>query len=191
MTKTIKRTLSIILAAMMLFSFNIISFTIDDLENEAEKFSLTSATVSAYSGDFKSQRVYSIKLTVVTDAEILVDSSFGLTITAEDSTNLFLDEDDIISVDYTDDGATVILNYDDVISHEPNYNFSLNESSFVSDGRISEQFDFEVNGNLILESLNVNRPSTTMQRLINWLESWKYAKYIQFIIDILKWFDTL
>lgn len=187
MTKTIKRTLSIFIAAVMLFSLSVIGFA----EEEAEKFSLDSVTVTAYSGDFKTQTVESIKLTVKTDAIILLNSSFGLTVTAENSTNRYLDEDDIISAEDTDYGMEIILSYGDVVSHEPNYSFSLAEGSFISDGRLSEQYDFEVIGNSILESLNVNRPSTTMQRLISWLEGWKYAKYIQFIIDILKWFDTL
>lgn len=191
MTKTIKKTLSLLLAAIMLFSLSIIGFAEDVTESEVEKFSLTSATVSAYSGDFKNQRADSIKLTIKTDKALSIDANFVLFVTGVDSTNRYLDQTDIISTDYTAGGVEIIFSYNGVFSHEVDYCFALAEGSFFSDGKISERLEFEVNGNLILEPLNVNRPSTTMQRLISWLESWKYAKYIQFIIDILKWFDTL
>lgn len=187
MTKKIKRTLSLLIAVVMLFSLSVIGFA----EDEVEKFSLGTATVTASSGDFKNQRVDSIKLTIETNEVISIDANFAFFVTGEDSTNRYLDKTDIISTNFTDDGVEIIFNYNGVFAHEVDYTFSLAEGSFVSDGKISERLDFEVNGNLILEPLNVNRPSTTMQRLISWLESWKYAKYIQFIIDILKWFDTL
>ena len=58
-------------------------------------------------------------------------------------------------------------------------------------GKTSEAFSFTESGNLVLEHLNVDRPSTTMQRFIKWLSSWEYAKYIMPIINLLKWFDSL
>lgn len=185
MSKTIKRTLSVILAAMMLFSLSVIGFAADD------SFNLVSADVVAYSGDFKEQRVDSITLTVKAESAVELTDGFTLTVTAPDGTHRCLYKSDVVLEVYTEDSAEIVLNYNAEMSHEIDYCFSISEGSFVSGNAVSEQYDVEISGNLVLESLNVNRPSTTMQRLISWLESWKYAKYIQFIIDILKWFDTL
>ena len=78
------------------------------------------------------------------------------------------------------------------MSHGADYAFTVAEGSFTdANGKTSEAFAFNESGNLILEHLNVDRPSTTMQRFIKWLSSWEYAKYIMPIINLLKWFDSL
>lgn len=185
MTKTIKKTCSLLIALAMLFSLSVIGFAADD------SFNLVSADVVAYSGDFKEQRVDSITLTVKTESAVEMADGFTLTVTGLDGTHKCLNKSDVVMEIYTEDSAEIVLNYNGEMSHEIDYSFSISEGSFVCGDAVSEQYDVEISGNLVLEALNVDRPSTTMQRLIHWLESWKYAKYIQFIIDLLKWFDTL
>ena len=78
------------------------------------------------------------------------------------------------------------------MAHEAEYTVTVAESSFkTADGKLSAEYSFTTTGNLILEKLNGDRPTTTMQKFIRWLSGWKYADIIKPIIDLLKWLDSL
>lgn len=185
MTQAIKRTLSILLAVAVIFSFSVIGFAAGGTAK------LDSAKVTACNGNFKDRYVSELKFEIKASDEIEMTDSFAILFVGSDGVNVSLDKNSVISADIADKSGTIVVSCQAVLSHEAEYTLTIIEDSFKLGEDASEEYVFETTGNLILEGINVERPTTTIQRLVEWISGWKYAKYIQFVLDILLWFDSL
>lgn len=185
MTKTINKILSVLLAIAMIFSLSVIGLAADGI------FALKSGSAAATSGSFKNKYVGNLKITVKSNNDLVVADGFSVSIKGTDGQNKKFNASNAqISVDGKT--ATITVPFESVMSHEADYTVTVAAGSFKeNDGNTNKSYSFTTSGNLILEKLNGNRPSTTMQKFIKWLSSWKYAYIIQPIIDLLKWFDSL
>lgn len=185
MTKTFNRFLSVLLAIAVIFSFAVIGSAAEDT------FVFKSGDAAASTGSFKNSYVGELKITVVADSALTLSDGFALTLSGTDGQNRSYDKSNA-SVSIDGNKAVITVSFESGMSHGADYAFTVAEGSFTdANGKTSEAFAFNESGNLILEHLNVDRPSTTMQRFIKWLSSWEYAKYIMPIINLLKWFDSL
>lgn len=185
MTKTFNRFLSVLLAIAVIFSFAVIGSAAEDT------FALKSGDAAASTGSFKNNYVGELKITVVADSALTLSDGFALTLSGTDGQNKSYNRSNA-SVSIDGQKAVITVSFESGMSHASDYTFTVAEGSFTdANGKTNEAFSFTESGNLILEHLNVDRPSTTMQRFIKWLSSWEYAKYIMPIINLLKWFDSL
>lgn len=185
MTAQVKKVFSVLLAIAMIFSLAVVGFAAD------ESFKLKSGEAVAASGNFKKKYVKELKVTVKASGAIEITDDFSLTVTGTDGVKKTYSASDV-SVKYGNNNASLTVSYERNMNHEDEYTFTVAAGSFKdTSGKLSNELSFTTDGNLILEKLNVDRPSTPMQKFIKWLSSWEYAKYIQPIIDLLKWFDSL
>lgn len=185
MTKTVSKLLAVILAIAMIFSFSAVGFA------EAGTFNLKSGNAAAAKGNFKNKYVENLKITVKANVELTLAESFSVKISGTDGQKKEFDSSNA-TVSVNGKSVTITVPYKGTMEHDADYTVTVAAGSFSSaDGKTNAEYTFTVNGNLILEKLNVDRPSTTMQRFIKWLSSWKYADIIKPIINLLKWFDSL
>lgn len=185
MTKTVNKFLSVLLAIAMIFSLSVIGFAAD------ETFGLKSGSAVAASGSFKDKYVANLKITVKSNNALIVADDFSVNIKGTDGQNKTFKSSDA-KIEINEKTAVITVAYESAMQHEAEYTVTVAAGSFKdSDGKLSKSYSFSTTGNLILEKLNGNRPSTTMQKFIKWLSSWKYADIIKPIIDLLKWFDNL
>ena len=185
MTAQVKKVLSVLLAIAMIFSLAVAGSAAD------ESFKLKSGEAVAASGNCKDKYVRELKITVKAGSTIEITDDFSLTVTGTDGVKRVYSAADV-SVKYGKNNASVTVSYERNMAHESEYTFTVAAGSFKDvNGKLSNELSFTTNGNLILEKLNVDRPSTPMQKFIRWLSGWEYAKYIKPIIDLLKWFDSL
>lgn len=185
MTQTIKKTLSILLAVAMIFSFSVIGFAAEGTA------SLDSAKVTANDGKFKNQYVSELKIEITASAAIEITDSFAIAFVGTDGVNISLDKSSVLSAEISGKSATLVVSCPAILTHEGDYTLTISEGSFKLGDDVNEEYVISTTGNLILEGINVERPTTTIQKLVDWLSGWKYAKYIQFVLDILLWFDSL
>ena len=186
MTKTANKLLAVILAIAVVFSFSVIGFA------ETEVFDLKSGNAVAISGKFKDKYVNELKITVSAGSKFVLSDGFSINIAGTDGQNKTYNASNAKSIDVDGKTATIIVPFESGMSHDAEYTVTVAEGSFTtSAGNPNAEYAFTTTGNLILENLNGNRPSTTMQRFISWLASWDYAYLIMPIINLLKWFDSL
>ncbi len=186
MTRTVNKFLAVILAIAMIFSFSVIGFA------EAGKFSLKSGEAVAASGNFKDKYVKDLKITVKSNSEFELADGFSVSVVGTDGQNKTYNASNSKNIEMKGKSAVITVSYESGMAHEADYTVTFAEGSFkTADGKISSAYSFTTTGNLILEKLNGNRPTTTMQKFIKWLSGWKYADVIKPIIDLLKWFDSL
>lgn len=185
MTKTVNKFLSVLLAIAMIFSLSVIGFA------AGETFGLKSGSAVAASGSFKDKYVANLKITVKSNNALIAADDFSVNIKGTDGQNKTFKSSDA-KIEINEKTAVITVAYESAMQHEAEYTVTVAAGSFKdSDGKLSKSYSFSTTGNLILEKLNGNRPSTTMQKFIKWLSSWKYADIIKPIIDLLKWFDNL
>ena len=185
MTKTVNKFFAVFLAIAMIFSFSVIGFAEDGT------FGLKSGNVVAATGKFKDRYVGKLNITAKADVEFTATDNLSVIISGTDGQSREFKASDA-TVKINGKSVTVTVPYNGTMAHEADYTVVIFAGSFsTADGKTNTDYSFTVNGNLILEKLNVDRPSTTMQRFIKWLSSWKYADLIKPIIDLLKWFDSL
>ncbi len=186
MTKTANKLLAVILAIAMVFGFSVIGFA------ETETFDLKSGSAVAISGKFKDKYVNELKITLSASSKIVLSDGFSLNITGTDGQNKTYNASNVKSIDIDGKTATIVVAFESGMSHDAEYTVTVAEGSFkTSAENPNAEYAFTTTGNLILENLNGDRPSTTMQRFISWLSSWEYAYLIRPIINLLKWFDSL
>ncbi len=186
MTKTVNKFLAVFLAVAMVFGFSVIGFA------ETDAFDLKSGSVVAVSGKFKDKYVKELKITVNANSKFALSDGFSLNIAGTDGQNKTYNASNVKSIDVDGKTATIVVSYEAGMTHEAEYTVTIAEGSFkTSDENPNAEYAFTTTGNLILENLNGDRPSTTMQRFISWLASWEYADLIRPIINLLKWFDSL
>ncbi len=185
MTAQVKKVFSVLLAIAVIFSLAVVGSAAD------EGFKLKSGEAVAASGNFKDKYVGELVIMVSADSTLKITDDFSLTVTGTDGVKkLYFAAD--VSVKYGTNNASVTVSYESGMAHESEYTFTVAAGSFKNDkGKLSDELSFTTSGNLILEKLNVDKPSTTMQRFIRWLSGWEYAYLIKPIIDLLKWFDSL
>lgn len=185
MTRKLNKVLAVLLTIAVFFSFSAVGFAVGGT------FALKSGNAVAENGNFKDRYVGNLSITVKANVEISSTANFSIKISGTDGQNR---EFNAANSDVKVDGKviTVTVPYNGAMAHEADYTVTVSAGSFVSaDGKTNADYSFTTTGNLILESLNVDRPSTTMQRFIRWLSGWEYAYLIKPIIDLLKWFDSL
>lgn len=185
MTKTVNKFFAVLLAIAMIFSLSVIGFAEDGT------FGLKSGNAVAATGKFKDRYVGNLNITAKANVEFSATDKLSVIISGTDGQSREFKASDA-KVKINGKTVTITLPYNGTMAHEADYTVVVLAGSFASaDGKTNSDYSFTVNGNLILENLNVDRPSTTMQRFIKWLSSWKYADLIKPIIDLLKWFDSL
>lgn len=186
MTKTVNKFLAVLLAIAMIFSFSVIGFA------ETGTFNLKSGDAVAASGNFKKKYVKDLKITVKSNNDLVLGDNFSVSVSGTDGQNKTYNASNAKSIDIKGKTATITVSYESAMAHEAEYTITVAEGSFkTADEKLSKEYSFTTTGNLILEKLNVDRPSTPMQKFIKWLSSWKYADLIRPIINLLKWFDSL
>lgn len=186
MTKTANKFLAVFLAIAMIFSFSVIGFA------EEGKFNLKSGEAVAASGNFKDKYVGDLKITVKSNSEFVLVDGFSVNVSGTDGQNKTYNASNAKNIEMKGKSAVITVSYESGMTHEAEYKITFAEGSFkTADGKISSNYSFTTTGNLILEKLNGDRPTTTMQKFIRWLSGWKYADIIKPIIDLLKWFDSL
>lgn len=186
MTKTVNKFLAVLLAIAMIFSFSVIGFA------ETGTFNLKSGDAVAASGNFKNKYVNDLKITVKSNSDLILGDNFSVNVSGTDGQNKTYDASSVKSIDIKGKTATITVSYESSMAHEAEYTITVAAGSFkTADEKQSKEYSFTTTGNLILEKLNVDRPSTTMQKFIRWLSGWKYADLIKPIINLLKWFDSL
>lgn len=184
MTKTVNKFLSVLLAIAMIFSLSVASFAV-------RTFDLKSGDVAATSGNFKDKYVKELKITVKSGSEFSVTDGFSVSMIGTDGQKRTYDASNA-SIKVDGKTATIKVSYEANMQHDADYTVTVASGSFKdSDGKLNNEYAFTVNGNVILEHLNTERPTTAIQKLIKWLSSWKYADLIKPIIELLKWFDSL
>lgn len=186
MTKTANKFLAVLLAIAMIFSFSVSGFA------ETGTFSLKSGSAVAASGNFKDKYVSDLKITVKSNSELVLADGFSVNVKGTDGQNKTYNSSNAKKIDINGKTATITVSYEAGMAHEAEYTVTVAEGSFkTADGKLSAEYSFTTTGNLILEKLNGDRPTTTMQKFIRWLSGWKYADIIKPIIDLLKWLDSL
>lgn len=186
MTKTVNRIIAVFLAIAMIIGFSVIGFA------EEGSFGLKSGEAVAASGNFKDRYVGDLKITVKSGIEFELADGFSLNVSGTDGQNKTYNASNIKKIEMKGKTAVITVSYEAGMAHETDYTVTFAEGTFkTADGKISKTYSFNTTGNLILESLNSDRPSTTMQRFIRWLSGWEYAYLIKPLIDLLKWFDSL
>lgn len=186
MTKTANKFLAVFLAIAMIFCFSVIGFA------EEGKFNLKSGEAVAASGNFKDKYVSDLKITVKSNSEFVLADGFSVNVSGTDGQNKTYNASNAKNIEMKGKSAVITVSYESGMTHETEYKITFAEGSFkTADGKISSEYSFTTTGNLILEKLNGDRPTTTMQKFIRWLSGWKYADIIKPIIDLLKWFDSL
>ena len=186
MTKTVNKFFSVFLAIAMIFSLSVIGFAAE------ETFGLKSGSAVAASGSFKNQYVGNLKITVKSNNELVLTDNFSVNISGTDGQNKIFNSSNANSISIDGKTAVITVPFESAMSHGSDYTITIAAGSFSDpNGKTSTNYSFTTTGNLILEKLNGNRPTTTMQKFIKWLSSWKYAYIIQPIINLLKWFDSL
>lgn len=186
MTKTVNKFLAVLLAIAMIFSFSVIGFA------EEGRFNLKSGEAVAASGNFKNKYVGDLKITVKSNSEFVLADGFSVNVSGTDGQNKTYNASNTKKIEMKGKSAVITVSYESAMAHESEYTITVAEGSFkTADEKLSKEYSFTTTGNLILEKLNVDRPTTTMQKFIKWLSGWEYADLIRPLINLLKWFDSL
>ena len=190
MTKTFSKVLAVVLAVCMLFAVPVMAGA------ESDKFVLDATSVKAASGNWDSDYIGDVVLTLKGDADEVVATDalvviYGGTIAIK---TVKVDDADIV---YGSGKVTITVPFEGKVDHAIDYKFVVVEGAFASeDGATNEESSIVISGNALVESLDVEHISTKpIEKIIDWMYSWGLEgfglKIVNFVVKILNWFLTI
>lgn len=186
MKKTFKRIISVLLTVLFVCGVPVFAGA------EGECFDITSVTVKAVDGNWKSDYVETLEITVKGNISAFVASgvvvSFGNEATG-------MRAFDVNSVSVKGDGDTAVITFDinSTLSQSEEYSIVINSGVFTSaDGKLNNSYTKKLSGNLIIETLDIeNIPVNPIEKLIIKINKWKYGWALKPVVLVLEWFLSL
>lgn len=192
MKKTLKKVISFVLAAIMIFAIPVISSA-----EEIENFNITSCEISAASGTWKNDYVENLKVVLKGNCYAFGTSDVILTVGVNGGTDniCVITKNDIISSSFQAGSVTLVFRVDRVLSHADTYSVNVKEGAFVNrNGAVNNAISSSTTGNAIIETLEIKQdelPKSPIEQLIVLIENWEYGKYFMWVVAIMRWFLSL
>lgn len=188
MSKSLSKILAFVLSAIMIIAMPVFASAQDQL------FEISSAGIASAEGDWKCDHVDTLTVRLDCDAQDFGTSDVLMTVSRESDNEVIktVSKADA-EVLYAGDYIEISFTLDATLDHAETYVFSVSENSFKdSDDMGNSAYTFSESGNLIIEAIESEPVALNpIQRLINFLEGTKIAKYLAPIIMLLRWFDSL
>ena len=187
MTKTLKKVLAFVLAMTVVFSIPVLASAADSF------FDFTDYEIKVTDGDFSGRQVNKMKITLTGAAKKVVGTdvilSFG---TNDDEDNIASFKASELSISYSGGKTVIEVPLNKQLDHGTEYSIYIKEGSFASgDGKVNACYIIETTGNLILDTIEEELFVNPLGRLIQKMESSKYAWLLYPIIVMVRFFMSL
>lgn len=194
MKNSFKKVLSVILAALMLLIIPVTAFAEGE---EKTFFEFKSGSIRALSGKWKNDYVDMVEIVLEGSAKNYNTDEVILSIGTNASADniLTVKPENIQSAEITANSVKLNIKLDRNINHSATYYIDVKEGAFVnSNGEVNASFRFEINGNLLVETLEIGQdelPKTPIEQLIYNIEVSKYRWILYPVVLVLRWFISL
>lgn len=192
MKKSLKKVISFVLAAIMIFAIPVIGSAA-----ETENFNISSCEITAESGTWKNDYVENLKVVLRGNCYGFGTSDVILTVGSNGSTDNIrvITKSDIISSSFQAGSVTLVFRVDRVLSHADTYSVYVKEGAFANrSNAVNNAFTADTTGNAIIETLEIKQdelPKNPIEQLIVLIENWEYGKYFMWAVAIMRWFLSL